>query len=291
MLNTLSSISLATSVTSHHRAALPQVREQFTTPPNDPGTQACRAARRSSRRPWRQPPLPRHQCRRSHGGLGPFEIFEGPYPGSFAVSVRQTTSTCAISGVFSTPRRLTSSQASGLLAAKDTLNCGKIFEIFRRVQLGASPKAVIAGLASQQSAAAHGDVQSPAAVAGLDLPRDRRKGIVDDEITRPVAQKPPAIGRRGRVHRGSDSGRVRDRRLLAQHRRLLAAGVGSPKPFTMVAIPFPDVAGAGNPATMFGDADYGIAVSDKSSHQAAATTFATWLTTSKGRRAGGGEPA
>ena len=60
-----------------------------------------------------------------------------------------------------------------------------------------------------------------------------------------------------------------------------AAGVGNPKPFTIVAIPFPDVAGAGNPATMFGDADYGIAVSSKSSHQTAATTFATWLTTSK----------
>ncbi len=60
-----------------------------------------------------------------------------------------------------------------------------------------------------------------------------------------------------------------------------AAGVGDPKPFTLVAIPFPDVAGAGNPATMFGDADYGIAVNRKSSHQAAATTFATWLTTSK----------
>jgi len=59
-----------------------------------------------------------------------------------------------------------------------------------------------------------------------------------------------------------------------------AAGVGDPKPFTLVAIPFPDVAGAGNPATMFGDADYGIAVNRKSSHQAAATTFATWLTTS-----------
>jgi len=59
-----------------------------------------------------------------------------------------------------------------------------------------------------------------------------------------------------------------------------AAGVGTPKPFTMVSIPFPDVAGAGNPATMFGDADYGIAVNRKSSHQAAATTFAVWLTTS-----------
>ena len=60
-----------------------------------------------------------------------------------------------------------------------------------------------------------------------------------------------------------------------------AAGVSNPKPFTMVAIPFPDVASAGNPPSMYGDADYGIAVSSKSSHQAAATTFATWLTTSK----------
>ena len=59
-----------------------------------------------------------------------------------------------------------------------------------------------------------------------------------------------------------------------------AAGVANPKPFTMVAIPFPDVAGGTNPATMFGDADYGIAVNSKSSHQAAAITFATWLTTS-----------
>jgi ABC-type glycerol-3-phosphate transport system substrate-binding protein len=59
-----------------------------------------------------------------------------------------------------------------------------------------------------------------------------------------------------------------------------AAGVASPKPFTMVAIPFPNVAGASNPATMFGDADYGLAVNTKSAHQAAAETFATWLTTS-----------
>jgi raffinose/stachyose/melibiose transport system substrate-binding protein len=60
-----------------------------------------------------------------------------------------------------------------------------------------------------------------------------------------------------------------------------AAGVGNPKTFTMMAIPFPDVAGQGHPATMFGDADYGIAVNAKSSHKAAASTFATWLTTSK----------
>jgi raffinose/stachyose/melibiose transport system substrate-binding protein len=60
-----------------------------------------------------------------------------------------------------------------------------------------------------------------------------------------------------------------------------AAGVANPRPFTMVAIPFPNVAGGSNPATMFGDADYGISVNNRSNHQAAATTFATWLTTSK----------
>ena len=59
-----------------------------------------------------------------------------------------------------------------------------------------------------------------------------------------------------------------------------AAGVGNPKPFTMIAIPFPNVGGGSNPPTMFGDADYGLAVNSKSSQQAAATTFATWLTTS-----------
>jgi raffinose/stachyose/melibiose transport system substrate-binding protein len=48
----------------------------------------------------------------------------------------------------------------------------------------------------------------------------------------------------------------------------------------MIAIPFPNVGGGSNPATMFGDADYGLAVNSKSSQQAAATAFATWLTTS-----------
>jgi raffinose/stachyose/melibiose transport system substrate-binding protein len=59
------------------------------------------------------------------------------------------------------------------------------------------------------------------------------------------------------------------------------AGVASPKPFPAVAIPFPDVAGSGNPATLYGDADYGLAVNAKSSHINAATTFAIWLGTSK----------
>ncbi|MCS5717505.1 ABC transporter substrate-binding protein [Herbiconiux sp. CPCC 205763] len=59
-----------------------------------------------------------------------------------------------------------------------------------------------------------------------------------------------------------------------------AAGVSNPEPFTMIPIQFPDVANTGNVGNMFGDADYGLAVSAKSDQQAAATTFATWLATS-----------
>jgi raffinose/stachyose/melibiose transport system substrate-binding protein len=59
------------------------------------------------------------------------------------------------------------------------------------------------------------------------------------------------------------------------------AGVANPKPFTMVAIPFPDVAGTGNVGALYGDADFGLAVNTRSKSIAAATTFATWLATSK----------
>jgi raffinose/stachyose/melibiose transport system substrate-binding protein len=58
------------------------------------------------------------------------------------------------------------------------------------------------------------------------------------------------------------------------------AGVGNAKPFTQLAIPFPDVAGTGNVGALYGDADFGLAVSKKSKSIAAATTFATWLATS-----------
>jgi ABC-type glycerol-3-phosphate transport system substrate-binding protein len=60
-----------------------------------------------------------------------------------------------------------------------------------------------------------------------------------------------------------------------------AAGVAHPKPFTQLAIPFPDVAGTGHTGQIFGDADYGLAVNTKSKHRNAAVTFATWLGTSK----------
>ncbi len=58
-----------------------------------------------------------------------------------------------------------------------------------------------------------------------------------------------------------------------------AAGVANAKPFPVVSIPFPDVAGKGNPSPMFGDADFGLAVNAKSKEQKAAETFVTWLAT------------
>jgi ABC-type glycerol-3-phosphate transport system substrate-binding protein len=59
-----------------------------------------------------------------------------------------------------------------------------------------------------------------------------------------------------------------------------AAGISSPKNFTALPIAFPDVAGTGHTGALYGDSDYGIAVNAKSSHEAAATTFAIWLGTS-----------
>lgn len=69
---------------------------------------------------------------------------------------------------------------------------------------------------------------------------------------------------------------VRDSMVAAME----AAGVGSPEPIAVAPIPFPDLAGTGSTGSMFGDADYGLAVSAKSDQQEAATTFALWLTTS-----------
>jgi len=59
-----------------------------------------------------------------------------------------------------------------------------------------------------------------------------------------------------------------------------AAGVAHPQNFTALPIPFPDVAGTGNTAALYGDSDYGIAVNTRSNNQAAATKFAVWLGTS-----------
>ena len=70
---------------------------------------------------------------------------------------------------------------------------------------------------------------------------------------------------------------VRDSMVAAME----AAGVGSPEPITITPIQFPDLAGTGNTGSMFGDADYGVAVSAASDQQDAATTFALWLGTSE----------
>jgi len=59
---------------------------------------------------------------------------------------------------------------------------------------------------------------------------------------------------------------------------LQAAGASSPKPFPILPIAFPNV--GGHPSAMYGDADYGLAVYNKSKNTAAAETFAKWLATS-----------
>ncbi|MEV4349078.1 ABC transporter substrate-binding protein [Actinoplanes sp. NPDC049596] len=60
-----------------------------------------------------------------------------------------------------------------------------------------------------------------------------------------------------------------------------AAGVSGAKPFPIVPVAFPDVAGAGNTSGMYGDADFGLAISTKSKMKPAAETFVKWMTTSK----------
>jgi raffinose/stachyose/melibiose transport system substrate-binding protein len=59
---------------------------------------------------------------------------------------------------------------------------------------------------------------------------------------------------------------------------LQAAGVSNPKPFPILPVAFPNV--GGHPSAMYGDADYGLAVYNKSKNTAAAETFAKWLATS-----------
>jgi ABC-type glycerol-3-phosphate transport system substrate-binding protein len=59
---------------------------------------------------------------------------------------------------------------------------------------------------------------------------------------------------------------------------LPGAGVPADTPkITIVPIPFPDVAGKGNPSTMFADPDAGHSVNAKSKNRNAAITFALWM--------------
>lgn len=66
----------------------------------------------------------------------------------------------------------------------------------------------------------------------------------------------------------------------AMTQSISAAGVAGAKPFPILPIHFPDVAGKGNTSEMFGDADYGLAVASKSKHRSAAEAFVTWMSTS-----------
>ena len=61
----------------------------------------------------------------------------------------------------------------------------------------------------------------------------------------------------------------------------IESAASTEKPFTMIPIQFPDIAGTGNTGAMFGDLDYSTAVSAKSNNVKAATTFAVWLGTSQ----------
>ena len=59
---------------------------------------------------------------------------------------------------------------------------------------------------------------------------------------------------------------------------LAGAGVPANTPkITIIPIPFPDVAGKGNPSTMFADPDAGHSVNAKSKNRNAAITFALWM--------------
>lgn len=60
-----------------------------------------------------------------------------------------------------------------------------------------------------------------------------------------------------------------------------AAGVNGAKPFPILPMSFPDVAGAGNTSQMYGDADFGLAISSKSKQKPAAEAFVKWMTTTK----------
>ena len=60
-----------------------------------------------------------------------------------------------------------------------------------------------------------------------------------------------------------------------------AAGVSGAKPFPILPMSFPDVAGAGNKSEMYGDADFGLAISSKSPNKAAAEAFVKWMATSE----------
>ncbi|MDR1017901.1 MAG: extracellular solute-binding protein [Lachnospiraceae bacterium] len=69
--------------------------------------------------------------------------------------------------------------------------------------------------------------------------------------------------------------------LPANMKAAMESASSTAKPFTMIPVNFPDIAGTGNVGSMFGDLDYSTAISATSKNIKAATTFATWLGASK----------
>lgn len=57
-----------------------------------------------------------------------------------------------------------------------------------------------------------------------------------------------------------------------------AAGVSNPTCFVQLPMDFPDVAGKGNGSELFGEGDYGLAISADSPNIGAAKTFVRWMT-------------
>ncbi|WP_157681784.1 ABC transporter substrate-binding protein [Microbacterium pygmaeum] len=119
----------------------------------------------------------------------------------------------------------------------------------------------------------------PAFEEGLEvLAQMKEDGIIRDDVTG-LAQYPDA----NNAFLSEQAAMVQMGTWYAQYSKedsaiasMEAAGVTDPTPFVQLPIPFPEV--GGNPATLFGELDYGLSVNARSNATAPATTFALWLT-------------
>lgn len=119
----------------------------------------------------------------------------------------------------------------------------------------------------------------PAFEEGLEfLASMQEDGIIRDDVTG-LAQYPDA----NNAFLSEQAAMVQMGTWYAQYSRetsavaaMEAAGVSDPTPFVQLAVPFPAL--GGTTPDIFGELDYGLAVSTRSDSTAAATTFALWLT-------------
>ncbi|MFV0252613.1 MAG: ABC transporter substrate-binding protein [Beutenbergiaceae bacterium] len=121
----------------------------------------------------------------------------------------------------------------------------------------------------------------PALIAGLDMIRQMQAdGIIAQDATS-IRQYPEAnnnflSGSAAIVQMGTWY--TQYAKIETMTASMEGAGVANPEPFVMMPIPSPDFAGDGNPSQLFGETDYGMAISAESADNAAAATFITWLT-------------